>query len=316
MWRWIKRWLFGTGKEPEARGPAAPPPRARGAAPRAEPPKEEGTGPAAEAVGFLRFLDDPPDAVALHDLGGDDRRFLAGVLKLVHEKRLEVPVLPRAAVEVSRLLAEGDPPVGRYVEVLEQDPSLSLEVLRAANSAFYGFRTPAKGVRDAVIRLGLHPVRGLLITAHLRARVLNAGPFRRHAGWLNDLSLALGRVFRSLAQDLGLDPEEAATRGLLFHVEHFIILGALGAVQTAVRRQLAPSDVALAEAFRRCGDRVRELAARAWDLPVLLPTPELDASLRSVRRAVVRSWAGEDPGEVPGLDPGRFGEALERVRPG
>jgi len=263
----------------------------------------------------LALLDEPGDPAALDDLGPDDRLFLSGVLRLVRERRLEIPVLPHAAIEVSRLLAHGDPSIGRYVEVLEKDPGLSVEVLRTANSAFYGFRRPARGLREAVVRLGLHPVRGLLVMAHLRSRVLRGGPFQEQAGWLNDLSLALARVFRKLAPDLGMDPDEASTRGLLFHVEHFVILGALGVIQTVARRPLNPSNHALAEAFRRCGTGVRELAADAWQLPMLRPDPDLDLRLRAVRRAVVRSWLGQAGAEVPGVDPDRLSEVLAQAAP-
>ncbi|WP_169709408.1 HDOD domain-containing protein [Deferrisoma camini] len=315
MWNWVRRLLFGRPREVQGAraGHGGEAPCAGRDGPNEKRDAAGAGWDAAEEGEFLTLLDDPGDAVALDDLGPDDRLFLSGVLRLVRERKLEIPVLPQAAIEVSRLLAQGDPPIGRYVEVLEKDPGLSVEVLRTANSAFYGFRRPAKGLREAVVRLGLHPVRGLLVMAHLRSRVLRGGPFQEQAGWLNDLSLALARVFRTLAPDLGMDPDEASTRGLLFHVEHFVILGALGAIQTAARRPLNPSNRALAEAFRRCGTTVRELAAAAWKLPVLRPDPDLDLRLRAVRRAVVRSWLGQPGGEVPGVDPARLSEALART---
>ncbi len=311
MWAWLQRWKGR--EEPRARddgrGAAVPGPRA--ARPEAADP--EGAGLPEQGRAFLRALDEPGEPLDLAVLARDDRLFLAGVMRRVRRGELEIPVLPQAAQEVSRLLSRADPPLDAYVKVLDQDPALSVEVLRAANSAAFGFTGRARSVREAVIRLGLHPVRGLLIMTHLRRRVLQGGAFRAQAAWLTDLSLALSRVYRALARDLGVEPDAASTWGLLMHVEHFVLLGSLGAVSHDHGGRLRPSDEALLEAFRRCGDRVRELAARAWDLEALLGFGEAGARLRAVRRALVRQWCGEPPGAVPGVEPGRLEAVLAKV---
>ena len=313
MWAWLKRSLGRGGPRApgEGHGATLPGPRAGGR----EAAGSEDAGLPEQGRAFLRALDEPEEPVDLATLARDDRLFLSGVMRRVREGKIEIPMLPEAAQEISRLLSRADPPLDAYVKVLDQDPALSVEVLRAANSAAYGFAGRARSVREAVIRLGLHPVRGLLIMTHLRRRVLQGGAFQPQTAWLTDLSLALSRVYRALSRDLGVEPDAASTWGLLMHVEHFVLLGSLGAVSREHGERLRPSDEALLEAFRRCGDRVRELAARAWDLEVLLGFGEAGARLRAVRRALVVRWCGEPPEGVPGVDPERLEAALAKVAP-
>jgi len=314
MWAWLRRSLGREKSKAPGGGSGFPAPGPRPGAREAAGPG--GAGLPERGRAFLRALDEPGEPLDLAVLARDDRLFLSGVMRRVREGRIDIPVLPQAAQEVSRLLSRADPPLDACVKVLDQDPALSVEVLRAANSAAYGFTGRARSVREAVIRLGLHPVRGLLIMTHLRRRVLQGGVFQPQTGWLTDLSLALSRVYRALARDLGAEPDAASTWGLLMHVEHFVLLGSLGAVSHDHGERLRPSDEALLEAFRRCGDRVRELAARAWDLEALLGFGEAGARLRAVRRALVQRWCGEPPEAVPGVAPERLETALANVAPG
>ncbi len=312
MWNWLKR-LLGGGRGRSAqvtvrREPRPPAPRPPGGREKNAPRPLEG-----EAVNFLLALDRDEDPRDLGEFPAEDRLFLSGVLRLVREKRIEIPLLPQAAMEINRLLAKRDPPLEDYVRVLQQDPALCVEVLRTANSAYYGFSQPAKSVREAVIRLGLHPVRSLLVVTHLQRRILKGGVFQDQARWLMDLSLALSRVYRSLAGDLGIEPEEGATRGLLMHVEHFILLGALGAVSSSKKRALHPSDAALLEAFRRCGPSVRAMAAEEWQLRALETAPELEERLRRIRKSLVCRWAGLPAEPVESLEPAHLEQALSKV---
>ncbi len=243
--------------------------------------------------------------------------FLAGILKRLRAGRFEIPVLPRAAVEFSRLLANPRSAVTDFVRVLSADPALSVEVLRLANSAYYGFAAPATSVREAVVRVGLHQVRGLVLLSHARGRVLQGGGFKRESQWLSELSLAVSNAGRLLAAELGVDPEAASTRGLLVHLEHFAILGSVAEVSADHRRPVRPSCAAALEGFRRFGRPVRDLVVKAWDLGELVrrETPAADDGFVALWRAVVGRLgreAGPVPG-VPGVSPGRLGEVLDRV---
>jgi hypothetical protein len=185
----------------------------RASAPRpAGPPGEPKDGRAPlppEALEFLSGVVTPCEPLDLQGLPGDDRIFLSGILRKVNENRLEIPVLPRAALEISRLLANPDSNLTEFVRILNDDPALSVDVLRAANSAYYGFSAPARSIRDALARVGVGQIRALLVVAHLKGKVLKGGSFQKEAGWLSELSSTLAAVGKTLAPHLGLTGDEA-----------------------------------------------------------------------------------------------------------
>lgn len=319
------RWLLSLlGIRPR---PATPPPprlRAKEPEPPAQPvpTKDEGEGPSAAPgrQAFLVSLCSAGEAADLQSLAPDDRIFLSGILKRIRENQLAIPLLPQAALEISRLLANANSHIDEFVRVLEADPSLSVEVLRIANSAFYGFSAPTQSVLNAVRRIGLNQIRGLIIVAHLHGKVLQGGGFQAEAGVLVELSMALAQLGHDLADWLGLSPDGAYTRGILSHVEHFVIMGAASDVSRDHQRRIAPTREGILEAFRRCGPTVRELAAKAWDLEALmLDAPAgapVRASLGQLERALVSDWTGEPLAfQVEGLPPERLAAALRRVNP-
>lgn len=297
----------GEGREGE-RHPRA---EARGAT--------EGAAPAldADARAFYAGLRDAEPSEDLQALAPDDRLFVSGVLKLLREQTLRIPVLPQAALEISRLLSDPSASASRFAKVLEADPGLSMDVLRIANSAYYGFDSATTSVRTAVVRIGLTQLRGLIIVTHLRGKVLQGGSLAREAGWLSELSLGLAHAAQTLATDLGLRPDAAFTRGVLSHVEHFVILGTAAEVSREHKRRVQPTGQGLREAFARCGSRVRELAGREWGLTEVLlggkGEDPLARSFRDLREALVAHWTGEPVlPEVAGVPPPRVAQAVRK----
>jgi len=265
--------------------------------------------------GGLRAVEPIED---LQRLPPDDRVFVAGVLKGVRERRLDIPVLPQAALEISRLLSDPAASASQFAKVLESDPGLSMDVLRIANSAYYGFAASTTSVRTAVVRIGLIQLRGLIIVTHLHGKVLQGGSLAREAGWLSELSLGLAHLAQTLAPELGVRPDAAFTRGVLAYVEHFVILGSVAEVSKEHRRRIAPSAVGLQEAFVRCGPKVRELAAQEWGVKDLLldggVLDEFSERFRQLQGSLVAAWAGEETlPPVDGIPAERLQAAIQRV---
>ena len=239
-------------------------------------------------------------------------------MKKLRDNSLEVPVLPNTALEVSRLLADPKSNLGDFVKAIESDPALSVSVLRTANSAFYGLSVPTNSLRDAVFRIGLSQLRTIVILSHLQGKVLQSGLFEHEVHWLSDLSLGLAHLGQTLAPELGLERSVAFTRGTLWHLEHFLIMGTLVEVARKQRVNTHPSEQCLHEAFFRFGRKIRELAARIWGLEeLLIPEAEEDeAAIRyqHLQRALIASWTGTDPPqEVDWVSPQRLAEALSKL---
>jgi HD-like signal output (HDOD) protein len=239
-------------------------------------------------------------------------------MKRLQENTLEVPVLPTTAIEISRLLASPMSNLGDFVKAVESDPSLSVSVLRTANSAFYALSTPTNSLRDAVFRIGLSQLRTIVILSHLEGKVLQTGLFENEVHWLSDLSLALAHLGQMLAPELNLEPSVAFTRGTLWHLEHFLIMGTLAEVARQRRVDRHPSQQCLHEAFFRFGPKIRELAARIWDLDELL-TPDVEEDkvafrYQQLQHALIATRTGTDlPQEVDGIPPNKLAHALNKL---
>jgi len=78
-----------------------------------------------------------------------------------------VYALPVSAIEVIRLCGRADVGVAEIARTLERDPLLTAEVLRLANSAFFGAPGTADTVRAAAVRLGTDGLQRVAIAAGL-----------------------------------------------------------------------------------------------------------------------------------------------------
>ena len=274
-----------------------------------------------DATRFLESLVRAPDSSDLQALPPDDRLFLSEIMKKLRDNSIDVPVLPNTAIEVSRLLADPNSNLADFVKALETDPALSVSILRDANSAFYGLTVPTNSLRDAVFRIGLSQLRTIVILSHMQDKVLQSGLFEREVSWLSDLSMSMAHLGQMLAHELGLEPSVAFTRGVLSHLEHFLIMGTLAEVARQHRVERPPSEECLHQAFYRFGSKIRELAARIWELEELLTGDGHDDTITSrydqLRTALVADWIGATdlPQEVEGVSKLKLVEALTKLSP-
>lgn len=311
---------IGSVHEPPARPPRGTSPARRALAEPDTSGSNERVFLSEEASRFLQTLVRTPSTSDLQELPPADRLFLSEIMKKLQENTLEVPVLPGTAVEISRLLASPTSNLGDFVKAVESDPALSVSVLRTANSAFYALPAPTNSLRDAVFRIGLSQLRTIVILSHLQGKILQTGLFEQEVHWLTELSLALAHLGQRLAPEIGLDPAVAFTRGTLWHLEHFLIMGTLAEVARHHRVDRHPSEACLHEAFFRFGRKIRELAARIWELEDLL-TPEGEAETaahryRQLQQALIASWTGADlPSEIDWVSPEQLAAALNRLSP-
>src|SRR5208283_2169216 len=69
-----------------------------------------------------------------------------------------LPPAPRNLVRLIELLNQTDVDIDQIVELIEYDPSLTVQVMRRCNSAYLGASNPASDLREATARLGLNQI--------------------------------------------------------------------------------------------------------------------------------------------------------------
>jgi HD-like signal output (HDOD) protein len=94
----------------------------------------------------------------------------------VLQRAYALPPLPQSAARLTGLLAHDEPDLGEIARVIEHDPSLTMKLLRLANSAVSGTRHRIGTVREALIRLGTGTVVGFVIGTCVRPLMGNTIP--------------------------------------------------------------------------------------------------------------------------------------------
>lgn len=273
---------------------------------------------AEEHAVFLDSLVHPPGIIPIDDLAPDDRAFVAGVLKRWHKRELALPVMPAAALRLSQLLRDGAK-ASDFAALIEQDPSLGVEVLRVANSPMYPSARPVTSLKEAVIRIGLTRLQAILMTSHLKARVLKGGAFKMEAQCLLELGLPIAILASRVARRHDADQDTCFMRGVLMHVEHLVVVSSVQEVSRELRRVITPSSDALHQALCRFGRDVREAVASAWSLTDLLlgtaNEPDIAGEYGDLRQALVHHWTGRPLPRVEGIEPAALARAVADLQP-
>jgi HD-like signal output (HDOD) protein len=154
--------------------------------------------------------------------------FIADVLA----GRILLPVIPRVAQRLIHALRDPQAALAPISADLQQDPVLSAEVLRQANTACYGGRRAVASIDDAVRIIGTDALRHAVITCGIRAAFVTVpgvelARFWRHAMFTAAAAHGLGRL-------VGLDGGTAHAAGLLHRCGHLILCQAF---PTAAQQQ-------------------------------------------------------------------------------
>ena len=141
-------------------------------------------------------------------------------------KIASVPPLPTASAEVIRLVRDPDASGERIAEVIEHDPSLTTNLLRLANSAFFGFPRAVSTVKDALFLLGTNKVFHLVVAATIGKMAQR--PVRGYdlsGGELWDHLLGTAICSTRLAETLSLKAPAHTFTAALTHDVGKIVLG-------------------------------------------------------------------------------------------
>lgn len=75
-----------------------------------------------------------------------------------------LPPLPETVVKIQQLCSNPESSVGDLIKIVETDPMITANLLKAANSPFYGFSREIQTVSQAVSLFGMSTVKGLAVS--------------------------------------------------------------------------------------------------------------------------------------------------------
>jgi len=146
-------------------------------------------------------------------------------LEELAQKVKELPALPAVVQKVMELVEDPRSSVQDIEAVLKKDQGLTAEVLRLANSAFYGIPRRISTVSEATVFLGFKTVKSVVLTASCRSmmqRKLSGYFLERGELWKHSLSAALAAQLLSKKAKFP-HPETAYTAGLLHDIGKLIL---------------------------------------------------------------------------------------------
>jgi HD-like signal output (HDOD) protein len=79
-----------------------------------------------------------------------------------------LPPLPKSVLEVQRITSDPNSSISDLVKVIKNDPMLTANLLKVANSPLYGFARQIKSVDQAVSLFGMVPIKGFVISFAIR----------------------------------------------------------------------------------------------------------------------------------------------------
>ena len=153
--------------------------------------------------------------------------------------------------------------------IVGADPSFAAQLLRLANSPLFVGRPPCVSLDDALDRIGLRGLQELLLGA-AEAEILVVPGDPGLGDRMQRRALAVAVCSEALAEQLGRDPSDAFTAGLLHDLGLPLALGLIH----SHRRRLPLNFVASPELQRALADQIHtvlgEELGRAWRLPSVL----------------------------------------------
>lgn len=217
----------------------------------------------------------------------------------------DVPSLPVASLKVLQLMHDPEVDLQELVRLIGYDVALTANILKLANSAFFGCSRTIGSVREAVVRLGTHKLSELIVSSAvtpliqkpLKGYDLPAGEL-----WLHSAAVAIAA--RELQAVLGVNAPDTLFTAALLHDIGKIVLGHF--VETnadSIKAIVAAEKVSFLEAEQRVlGIDHAEVGAallETWNLP-----PEIVA--------IVRCHHQPDgyPGDPRGVDIVHIADAL------
>lgn len=152
---------------------------------------------------------------------------LKNLLKRI-ETGYSLSSLSPVAIKLVEIASDDACSIEELISLIEKDPSLAVNLLKMANSAFFKSGQPVASLQQAIMRIGFHQLRIMGLSMSLRNTfpMGKVGPLDYENFWR--ISLYRGLIAKSLAQRLkSCNPDEAFVAGLILEVGFLIFFDLL-----------------------------------------------------------------------------------------
>lgn len=197
--------------------------------------------------------------------GGPLKQKLDALLK----KDLFLPVVPAAITRVIQTFDNPDLTPQALAREIAEDPVLTIQLLKTANSAYFGLARNVDTPNEAVRLLGIDKVRALVMASAIQACFHTLSSTKLEMVW--SISLNCADVGASVATMLELDRATAYTAGVLHSVGMLVMHAGMPELVDKLDYRVHPASAERPQAERALfGYSYAEAGAallRDWGLP-------------------------------------------------
>lgn len=191
------------------------------------------------------------------------------LLSHVKEKK-SLPPMSNNSLLLQKQLTKESPDIDKIQNLIKADPSLTVHVLKLANSAMYRGLEKADTIKEAVLRLGFDEVRNLAMWAIHHSGFQTRDPFiksHKKRLWFHSLSCASGAAWAAKYLRLEEIKDKVFIAGLLHDIGTLYLLTALESLKSDDKINQYPSDHVLQELLHaKHTEQGYELLLH-WNLP-------------------------------------------------
>ncbi len=161
------------------------------------------------------------------------------ILSKIHS----IQMMPASTIEVIQLLQDPDVSISKLSRTIEYDPGLTSNILRLANSSYFGFSRAINSIKEAIVRLGTKDIFRLVMTsavAPITQSTVKGYDLPSGELWRHSAAVAIGSD--QLAAALGIKPPDHTFTAALLHDIGKIVLGTFVEVDASPIMGLAFTD--------------------------------------------------------------------------
>ena len=131
-----------------------------------------------------------------------------------------MPPLPQSIAQILELTKSAKSSAHDLTKVCERDPKLTTNMLKLANSPYYGFSRKISTISHAIVCLGLDTVKSIALTSSTQEMLNNEVPaYALEEGMLWQHSICCATCARIISKRIGFkESEEAYIAGLLLDI--------------------------------------------------------------------------------------------------
>lgn len=100
-----------------------------------------------------------------------------------------LPPLPESVVRIQEICSNPESGIADLTKVIDKDPMMTANLLKAANSPLYGFSREIKNISQAVSLFGMATVKGFALAGAVKSSMqIDMAPYGRSAADFSDIS--------------------------------------------------------------------------------------------------------------------------------